>query len=161
GRELRPGASEGAGRDPSRPDRVAYRYGLAGAADVDRALAVARAALPAWAGGPAAERAARLEACGAELARQRGGPIGAVGLGGATGAPGGDAEVGGGVDFARYYARAAGEIEGLAVCRRGRGGVVVVPPPWNFPLSIPAGGVLAALAAGNTVILKPAPEAVL
>jgi RHH-type proline utilization regulon transcriptional repressor/proline dehydrogenase/delta 1-pyrroline-5-carboxylate dehydrogenase len=38
---------------------------------------------------------------------------------------------------------------------------VVVTPPWNFPLSIPAGGVLAALAAGNAVILKPAPEAVL
>jgi RHH-type proline utilization regulon transcriptional repressor/proline dehydrogenase/delta 1-pyrroline-5-carboxylate dehydrogenase len=40
-------------------------------------------------------------------------------------------------------------------------GVVVVAPPWNFPLSIPAGGALAALAAGNAVILKPAPEAVL
>ena len=40
-------------------------------------------------------------------------------------------------------------------------GVVVVTPPWNFPLSIPAGGVLAALAAGNAVVLKPAPEAVL
>ena len=40
-------------------------------------------------------------------------------------------------------------------------GVVVVAPPWNFPLSIPAGGVLAALAAGNAVLLKPAPEAVL
>jgi RHH-type proline utilization regulon transcriptional repressor/proline dehydrogenase/delta 1-pyrroline-5-carboxylate dehydrogenase len=39
--------------------------------------------------------------------------------------------------------------------------VVVVTPPWNFPLSIPAGGVLAALAAGNAVVLKPAPEAVL
>jgi RHH-type proline utilization regulon transcriptional repressor/proline dehydrogenase/delta 1-pyrroline-5-carboxylate dehydrogenase len=39
--------------------------------------------------------------------------------------------------------------------------VVVVTPPWNFPLSIPAGGVLAALAAGNAVVLKPALEAVL
>ena len=36
----------------------------------------------------------------------------------------------------------------------------VVVPPWNFPLAIPAGGVLAALAAGNAVILKPAPETV-
>jgi RHH-type proline utilization regulon transcriptional repressor/proline dehydrogenase/delta 1-pyrroline-5-carboxylate dehydrogenase len=36
-----------------------------------------------------------------------------------------------------------------------------VAPPWNFPLSIPASGVLAALAAGNSVLLKPAPEAVL
>ena len=39
-------------------------------------------------------------------------------------------------------------------------GTVVVTPPWNFPFAIPCGGVLAALAAGNTVILKPAPESV-
>jgi len=38
---------------------------------------------------------------------------------------------------------------------------VVVTPPWNFPLSIPLSGVLSALMAGNAVILKPAPEAVL
>lgn len=40
-------------------------------------------------------------------------------------------------------------------------GVVVVTPPWNFPYAIPAGGVLAALMAGNSVILKPASESVL
>ena len=37
-------------------------------------------------------------------------------------------------------------------------GTVVITPPWNFPYAIPAGGVLAALIAGNTVVLKPAPE---
>ncbi|MBO9625513.1 MAG: aldehyde dehydrogenase family protein, partial [Microbacterium sp.] len=35
----------------------------------------------------------------------------------------------------------------------------VVAPPWNFPLAIPAGGVLAALAAGSGVVFKPAPQA--
>jgi RHH-type proline utilization regulon transcriptional repressor/proline dehydrogenase/delta 1-pyrroline-5-carboxylate dehydrogenase len=40
-------------------------------------------------------------------------------------------------------------------------GVVVVVPPWNFPIAIPCGGVAAALAAGNTVILKPASDTVL
>jgi len=39
-------------------------------------------------------------------------------------------------------------------------GVVVVAPSWNFPLSIPASCVIAALV-GNCVLLKPAPEAVL
>ncbi|NKF33621.1 aldehyde dehydrogenase family protein, partial [Pseudomonas sp. BGM005] len=34
----------------------------------------------------------------------------------------------------------------------------VVAPPWNFPLAIPAGGVLAALAAGSGVVFKPAPQ---
>jgi RHH-type proline utilization regulon transcriptional repressor/proline dehydrogenase/delta 1-pyrroline-5-carboxylate dehydrogenase len=37
-------------------------------------------------------------------------------------------------------------------------GVVAVVPPWNFPVAIPAGGVLAALAAGNGVVFKPAPQ---
>ena len=37
-------------------------------------------------------------------------------------------------------------------------GVVVVAPPWNFPYAIPAGGVFAALMAGNAVVLKPAPQ---
>ena len=37
---------------------------------------------------------------------------------------------------------------------------MVASSPWNFPLSIPAGGVLAALAAGNTVILKPSSDTV-
>ncbi|MEZ6107604.1 MAG: aldehyde dehydrogenase family protein [Pirellulaceae bacterium] len=37
----------------------------------------------------------------------------------------------------------------------------MVTPPWNFPYAIPAGGAMAALMAGNAVILKPAPESVL
>ena len=49
-------------------------------------------------------------------------------------------------------------LPGLAA--EGRG-VVVVVSPWNFPLAIPCGGVAAALAAGNTVILKPASDTVL
>jgi RHH-type proline utilization regulon transcriptional repressor/proline dehydrogenase/delta 1-pyrroline-5-carboxylate dehydrogenase len=39
-------------------------------------------------------------------------------------------------------------------------GVIVVTPPWNFPCAIPCGGILAALAAGNPVIMKPAPEVI-
>ncbi len=65
-----------------------------------------------------------------------------------------DPEVSEGMDFARYYARAAIDEESTPL------GVVVVVPPWNFPYAIPAGGVLAALAGGNAVILKPAPETV-
>jgi RHH-type transcriptional regulator, proline utilization regulon repressor / proline dehydrogenase / delta 1-pyrroline-5-carboxylate dehydrogenase len=37
-------------------------------------------------------------------------------------------------------------------------GIVAVTPPWNFPYAIPCSGVLAALMAGNAVVLKPAPE---
>ncbi|HMK97664.1 MAG TPA: aldehyde dehydrogenase family protein, partial [Acidimicrobiales bacterium] len=72
-----------------------------------------------------------------------------------------DPEVSEAVDFARWYAEGAGSLSSLLAEVDGEAessplGVVVVSPPWNFPFSIPAGGALAALAAGNTVILKPA-----
>ena len=162
GGEFRGGAREGQGRDPSRPGRLAYRFALANPDDVDRALTVARAAQPAWATLRTAERDARLEACAAKLGRRRGDLIGAMILDGAKTVTEADAEVSEAVDFARYYARTLRETAGeLDDCRMEPLGVVVVTPPWNFPLSIPAGGVLAALAAGNAVVLKPAPEAVL
>ncbi len=150
------------GQDPSRPGRVAYRYALAGHAEVDRALTIARAAQPAWAGRSIDERGGALEACAVELGRRRGDLIGAMIVDGAKTVTEADVEVSEAVDFARYYARTLREVaEETGDCRMDALGVVVVTPPWNFPLSIPAGGVLAALAAGNAVILKPAPEAVL
>jgi RHH-type proline utilization regulon transcriptional repressor/proline dehydrogenase/delta 1-pyrroline-5-carboxylate dehydrogenase len=66
-----------------------------------------------------------------------------------------DPEVSEGIDFARFYATSAVDFAQSTPL-----GTVVVVPPWNFPYAIPAGGVCAALAAGNVVILKPAPEAV-
>ena len=75
----------------------------------------------------------------------------------------GDPEVCEAVDFCRYYATdgsaALDDAESSGLHVRGRG-VVVVVGPWNFPYAIPTGGVAAAIAAGNSVILKPAPEAV-
>jgi len=162
GGALSAGSRQGEGCDPSRPERVAYRYALAGAADVDRALAIARAAQPGWAGLGRDAREARLEACAAILGRRRDELIGAMILDGAKTVTEADAEVCEAVDFARYYARALRDVaDEVSDCRMEALGVVVVTPPWNFPLSIPAGGVLAALAAGNAVVLKPAPEAVL
>ena len=162
GGELCAGARVGEGRDPSRPGRVAYRFALAGPADVDRALTVARAAQEAWSARALDERGARLEACAAELARRRGDLIGAMIVDGAKTVSEADPEVSEAVDFARSYARALREVaDEVGDCRPTPLGVVVVTPPWNFPLSIPAGGVLAALAAGNAVVLKPALEAVL
>ena len=149
-------------RDPSRPDRVGYTHALADRAQVSRALDVARAAQPAWAARTPAERRALLDACADVLGRRRGELIGAMALDGAKTVAEADPEVSEAIDFARYYGRALDERgEELDTCRMEPLGVVVVAPPWNFPLSIPAGGVFAALAAGNAVILKPAPEAVL
>jgi len=75
-----------------------------------------------------------------------------------------DPEVSEGVDYARWYSAGPGSLGRLLASldlpvQSRPLGVVVVAPPWNFPYAIPAGSTLAALAAGNTVILKPAPEA--
>ena len=64
-----------------------------------------------------------------------------------------DSEVSEAIDFARYYARTASTPHGVTARPLG---IVAVVSPWNFPYAIPAGGVLAALMAGNAVILKPA-----
>ena len=68
----------------------------------------------------------------------------------------GDGEISEAVDFARYYA----SYRPQPTLRAKALGTIVVAPPWNFPYAIPCGGVLAALMAGNSVILKPAPETV-
>ncbi len=68
-----------------------------------------------------------------------------------------DGEVSEAIDFARYYARTANAPAGLQTDALG---IVAVVSPWNFPYAIPAGGVIAALMAGNSVILKPAPATV-
>ncbi len=66
-------------------------------------------------------------------------------------------EVSEAIDFARLYGLEALTSKTEAEPR----GVVVVASPWNFPFAIPAGGIIAALVTGNTVIFKPAPEVVL
>jgi RHH-type proline utilization regulon transcriptional repressor/proline dehydrogenase/delta 1-pyrroline-5-carboxylate dehydrogenase len=69
-----------------------------------------------------------------------------------------DVEVSEAVDFARYYASKAPELDAVEGARFVPAALTVVTPPWNFPVAIPAGSVLAALAAGSGVILKPAPQ---
>ncbi len=70
-----------------------------------------------------------------------------------------DPEVSEAIDFARYYAARAAELDAVIGARFVPSRLTVVTPPWNFPLAIAAGSTLAALAAGSGVILKPAPQA--
>ncbi len=70
-----------------------------------------------------------------------------------------DPEVSEAVDFAHYYATRARELDDVQGARFIPSRLTVVAPPWNFPVAIPAGSVLAALAAGSGVIIKPAPQA--
>ncbi|MEJ5927944.1 bifunctional proline dehydrogenase/L-glutamate gamma-semialdehyde dehydrogenase [Corynebacterium sp. H128] len=65
-----------------------------------------------------------------------------------------DPEISEAIDFATYYAHCGAELDE----RFTPYDVVVITPPWNFPVAIPMGGVFAAIAAGARVILKPAPQ---
>ena len=72
-----------------------------------------------------------------------------------------DVEVSEAIDFANFYPYSVAKISGLTgVEARGKG-VGLVISPWNFPIAIPVGGIAASLAAGNTVILKPAEDSIL
>jgi len=70
-----------------------------------------------------------------------------------------DPEVSEVVDFAAYYAARARDLDAVPGARPVPRTVTLVTPPWNFPIAIPGGSTLAALAAGSAVILKPAPAA--
>jgi len=149
------------GLDPSRPGTVLYRYATGTAAHVEEALQTATASQPRWESLGKQARGEILRQFAAVASQQRGDTIGVMMADAGKAVPESDPEISEAIDFAEYYSRsldAAGWEDGTT---SSAAGVVVVTPPWNFPYAIPAGGCLAALIAGNSVILKPAPETVL
>lgn len=66
------------------------------------------------------------------------------------------AEVVEAVDYLRFYAEQSALLYSEYAGRVAPRGVIAVIPPWNFSLAIPCGMTVAALAAGNSVVLKPA-----
>lgn len=68
----------------------------------------------------------------------------------------GDVEVSEAIDFCRFYPITMKHFDELDTVSYKPKGIILVIPPWNFPLAIPVGGVASSLAGGNTVILKPA-----
>ena len=117
--------------------------------------AVARARDSGWADLGASERRSFLHKTADELARRRGDLINTMIHEGCKTFAQADSEVSEAIDFGRYYGDRAlefGPVDGAAFRPLG---IMAVIPPWNFPVAIPAGGVLASLAAGNSVLLKP------
>ncbi|HWE32647.1 MAG TPA: aldehyde dehydrogenase family protein [Solirubrobacteraceae bacterium] len=136
----------------------------AGVHDVDEAVARAREAFPAWRALHPGDRAARLRAVADALEQHR--EYLAQVEARNAGKPIGDArgEIGMVVDTFRYYAGAPERLLGDSIPVAGGQaftvreplGVVGLIVPWNFPLTIAAWKLGPALAAGNTVVLKPA-----
>ena len=129
------------------------------AEDLERIVQGVHRAAPSWGARPAAERAEVLLRAAAALESRRGDLIEVAASETGKIFAEADVEVSEAVDFARYYAAKARELDAIAGAVFVPAAVTVVAPPWNFPLAIPAGGVLAALAAGSGVVFKPAPQA--
>jgi RHH-type proline utilization regulon transcriptional repressor/proline dehydrogenase/delta 1-pyrroline-5-carboxylate dehydrogenase len=132
------------------------------------AVAAAAAGFAAWAARPVEQRAAALQRAADRLELDRGRLVALLQNEAGKTLDDALAELREAVDYCRYYAAQArillapqplpgptGESNGLRY--RGRG-VFVCISPWNFPLAIFLGQVIAALAAGNTVVAKPAEQ---
>jgi RHH-type proline utilization regulon transcriptional repressor/proline dehydrogenase/delta 1-pyrroline-5-carboxylate dehydrogenase len=163
------GADEGfESTDPGAPSRVVATAGRASEADASAAVEAAVQAFPAWRD-LGAERRAELLVRAAGILRERRLELAALQVREcAKPWPEADGDVCEAIDFLEYYAREAlrlaegadllqvpGERNAMRYEPRG---VVAVISPWNFPLAIPTGMTAAGLAAGNSVVLKPAEQ---
>lgn len=130
-----------------------------GGVAIETMVAAGRRAGAQWAKKPASERAAVLLAAADVLAARRDRLLAVMMAETGKTLAEGDPEVSEAVDFARYYAHRALELDHVDGARFEPVRLTLVAPPWNFPVAIPAGSVLAALAAGSAVAIKPAPQA--
>jgi RHH-type proline utilization regulon transcriptional repressor/proline dehydrogenase/delta 1-pyrroline-5-carboxylate dehydrogenase len=147
--------------DPSRPGVVVGKYRQASEADVLRAAETAAADPDGWRSMAPEKRYEILGNVAQELREARGDLMGAALADGGKTLPETDPEVSEAVDFLEFYRDTARDWQRMPALKAKGKGVVVVVSPWNFPVAIPCGGVAASLAAGNTVILKPASDTVL
>ncbi|MFJ9998932.1 gamma-aminobutyraldehyde dehydrogenase [Streptomyces werraensis] len=152
--------------DPATGEEV-YTYDLAGADDVDAAVAAAREAFPAWAAATPGERSDALHRFAAVVAERAEDFARAESL--QCGKPlklSREFDVPGTIDNITFFAGAARHLAGQSAgeysgdhtsyVRREPIGVVGSIAPWNYPLQMAAWKILPAIAAGNTVVLKPA-----
>ena len=156
-------------RDPSDQRRIVGQVTTANETQVDAALDSAFAAAPAWSATSAHDRATLLERAATFFEHHRAELTALCVREAGRSVPDALAEVREAVDFCRYYATQARQLfatprvlssytgEKNSLSLHGRG-VFACISPWNFPLAIFTGQITAALAAGNTVIAKPAAQ---
>ena len=142
-------------RNPADHSEVVGSAAFVEAAAVPEIIAAAKAAESSWAAVSAAERATMLRRL-ADLMEAHMPELMALAVreAGKT-LNNAIAEVREAVDFCRYYADEAEHT--LPENSQGVGTIITISP-WNFPLAIFTGEVVAALAAGNTVVAKPAEQ---
>jgi RHH-type proline utilization regulon transcriptional repressor/proline dehydrogenase/delta 1-pyrroline-5-carboxylate dehydrogenase len=133
--------------------------------DVDALVTRGLTAQDAWAGTAWADRRQVLARAADLMEAERATTIALMALTAGKTVGEGDPEVSEAIDFARYAGHLTRQHEDIARGADGQPGLgwhpaplVVVAGPWNFPYAIPASGILHAIAAGCSVVMKPAPE---
>ncbi|MCJ2121198.1 trifunctional transcriptional regulator/proline dehydrogenase/L-glutamate gamma-semialdehyde dehydrogenase [Methylobacterium sp. J-077] len=143
-------------RNPADRDDVVGSVVWAEPGDIEQAVSVAAAAAAGWAATQALVRAEVLNRAADAFEQRMPILLGLIVREAGKSLPNAIAEVREAVDFLRYYS--AEVVRTLGADFHAPLGPVVCISPWNFPLAIFTGQVAAALAAGNTVLAKPAEE---
>ncbi len=126
---------------------------------LDSVLGRVRAAGAVWGTWSGAARGAVLHAVGDALEANRAALIEVMASETGKTIDQADPEVSEAIDFAHFYGDLAASLDDVDGATFSPAALTLVAPPWNFPVAIPAGSTLAALAAGSAVVLKPAPPA--
>ncbi len=154
--------------NPAKPSQVIGSWARATIADAEAAVAAGVAAFPKWRATPADDRAKILERA-ADLMESRRLELNSL-LILEAGKPWieADGDISEAIDFCRFYAVEMRKLAKPVVTQSVPGercvqtwtprGVGVAIAPWNFPLAILTGLVVAPLVAGNCVIMKPAEQ---
>jgi len=154
--------------NPARKDQIVGTFQEGAEEHVEQAMGAAWTAFESWKRQPVETRAGLLFKA-ADLLRQRKHEFSAVMVleVGKTW-PEADADTAEAIDFLEFYAREAYRYAGnqpITHIESEQNDLVYIPlgvgaviPPWNFPLAIMAGMTTAAVATGNTVVLKPSSD---
>ncbi|AXH12356.1 bifunctional proline dehydrogenase/L-glutamate gamma-semialdehyde dehydrogenase [Halarcobacter bivalviorum] len=140
---------------------LAGKFANATAEDLEKAVEVAAADIDGWRSKTHEQRHEVLKQVAIKVRERRDDLIGIAAAEVGKVFTETDVEVSEAVDFLEFYPYSVNYFQKYQNLEFSGKGVGVVVPPWNFPVAIPLGGIAAILAAGNTVIIKPASVAAL
>lgn len=152
--------------NPAKPDEVVGLAASGSRAMAEQALAAAWTAFPGWSATPAPERAELIHRIGDLMAERKFEFAAWMTLEAGKNFAESEADVAEAIDFCRYYAHQAEALAAPVSVYEYPGedneswlipmGAGVAIPPWNFPVAIMVGMTVGPVAAGNTMVLKPA-----
>jgi RHH-type proline utilization regulon transcriptional repressor/proline dehydrogenase/delta 1-pyrroline-5-carboxylate dehydrogenase len=151
----------GVGFSPNNPNHPLYNYAKATKEQIQEAISSAKAYENQWGATTIEHRSQLLARVAQKIRERRSDFTGVLMTDAGKIATESDPEISEAIDFAEYYRRQMEKFGAMKDIQWTPKGTILVTPPWNFPVAIPAGGILAALMTGNCVLFKPASDTVL